>query len=159
MKSVITLLLFLGPLVAAGQKGNIVKLEKLQEIIRENDEKVLVLNFWATWCGPCVAELPLFEKLNAEKRSDIRVVLVSLDMDLDRDTEKVYKFISRKALQSEVYLLDEQDPNSWIDKIDREWSGALPATIVINKKTGQRKFIGKELHEGDLENVIASVSK
>jgi thiol-disulfide isomerase/thioredoxin len=159
MKSVITLLLFLGPFVAAGQKGNIVKLEKLQEIIRENDEKVLVLNFWATWCGPCVAELPLFEKLNAEKRSDIRVVLVSLDMDLDRDTEKVYKFISRKALQSEVYLLDEQDPNSWIDKIDREWSGALPATIVINKKTGQRKFIGKELHEGDLENVIASVSK
>jgi thiol-disulfide isomerase/thioredoxin len=156
-KVVIILFLALNGAVANAQQAPVIKLEKLQELIHSKDEKILVLNFWATWCGPCIAELPLFETLNASGRKDIEVALVSLDMDLDPDPEKVYKFISRKKLRSPVYVLDESDPNSWIDKIEQEWSGALPATIVINRLTGKRKFVGKELHEGDLEKLIAEV--
>jgi hypothetical protein len=77
-----------------------------------------------------------------------------MDLDLDPNPEKVYKFIARKNIQSEVLLLDEQDPDSWISKVEKNWSGALPATIVINQKTGKRKFIEKELHDGDLERLI-----
>jgi thiol-disulfide isomerase/thioredoxin len=156
-KVVIILFLALNGAVANAQQAPVIKLEKLQELIHSKDEKILVLNFWATWCGPCIAELPLFETLNASGRKDIEVALVSLDMDLDPDPEKVYKFISRKKLRSPVYVLDESDPNSWIDKIEQEWSGALPATIVINRLTGKRKFVGKELHQGDLEKLIAEV--
>jgi thiol-disulfide isomerase/thioredoxin len=152
----ISILLFSGT-VAYSQKAEIIKLERLQKIIHEKSDKIQVLNFWATWCGPCVKELPLFEKLNASAQTDVKITLVSLDLDLDPDPAKVYKFIERKNLQSEVLILDEKDSNAWIDKIDKNWSGALPATIIINQRTGQRKFVGKELHEGDLERLIEEI--
>jgi thiol-disulfide isomerase/thioredoxin len=152
----LSLLLFSGT-VAYSQKAEIIKLERLQKIINAKSDKIQVLNFWATWCGPCVKELPLFEKLNAAAQTDVKITLVSMDLDLDSDPAKVYKFIERKNLQSEVLILDEKDSNAWIDKIDKNWSGALPATIIINQRTGQRKFIGKELHEGDLERLIEEI--
>jgi thiol-disulfide isomerase/thioredoxin len=141
---------------AYAQQAKIVALNDLINIIESPSEKIKVINFWATWCAPCVKELPLFEKLNGE-RADVKVTLVSMDLDLDPNPEKVYKFISRKNIKSEVILLKEPDPNSWINKIEKEWSGALPATIIINTQTGQRKFIEKELHDGDLEKLIDSL--
>ncbi len=155
--------LFLIPLcfTAAGmlhaQKPAIVKLEQLQALIAEKSDKIHVINFWATWCAPCIKELPLFEQLNNKSSSDVKVTLVSMDLDLDPNPEKVYKFVARKKLKSEVLLLDAQNPNEWIDTIDKSWSGALPATIVINQRTGQRKFVERELHEGDLEQLIEQV--
>jgi len=136
------------------QSPKIIKLAELHRLITEKSEKIHIINFWATWCAPCVKELPLFEKISSEGRPDLRVTLVSLDLDLDPNPEKVYKFISKKNLQSEVVLLDEADPNSWINKIDSKWSGALPATMLINQKTGKRKFIEKALVEGELEKFI-----
>jgi thiol-disulfide isomerase/thioredoxin len=118
---------------------------------------ILVVNFWATWCAPCVKELPLFEKLHSEAKPGVSVALVSMDLDIDPNPDKVYRFVERKGLKSKVLLLDEKDPNSWISSIDPEWSGALPATIVINQKTGKRKFVERSLHEGDLEKLIAEV--
>jgi thiol-disulfide isomerase/thioredoxin len=139
---------------AFSQKAKIIRLNDLEKIIESKSEKILIINFWATWCGPCIKELPLFEKLNQENRPDVKVTLVSMDLDLDPNPDKVYRFLSRKNLQSEVLLLNEQNPNEWINRIEKQWSGALPATIVINQKTGQRKFVEKELHEGDLERLI-----
>jgi thiol-disulfide isomerase/thioredoxin len=120
-------------------------------------EKIQVINFWATWCGPCVKEIPMFESLTAAGRPDLTVTLVSLDLDLDPNPEKVYKFIARKAIKSQVLLLNEADPNSWINRIEKSWSGALPATLIINQKTGKRKFIGKELKEGELEKLLIEI--
>ena len=100
--------------------------------------------------------MPLLEKLNAD-RKDVRVRLVSMDMDLDPDPEKVRKFVARKKIVSQVLILDERNPNQWIDKVDKNWSGALPATLVVNNKTGKRKFVERELHEGELESLIAEV--
>jgi thiol-disulfide isomerase/thioredoxin len=142
---------------AAQPAAQTVKLDKLLEIIQEKSDHIKVINFWATWCAPCVKELPLFEKLGQE-RSDVVVMLVSMDLDLDPNPDKVYKFMARKKLQSQVLLLDEKDPNAWIEKIEKTWSGAIPATIIVNGKTGQRIFVEKELHEGDLEKLIAQVS-
>ena len=154
MKIFILFLAFLYTTVGVSQKPQTIKLHDLQKIINARTEKIQIINFWATWCGPCVKELPLFEKLNAAARDNIQVTLVSLDLDLDPDPEKVYKFIARKNIRSQVLLLNEDDPNSWIDKVDKAWNGALPATIFINQKTGERKFIGKELREGELEKYI-----
>ena len=141
-----------------GQEKNaeITKLDGLQKLMAMRSDGVLVVNFWATWCAPCVKELPLFEKVNAETRG-VSVALVSMDLDIDPNPEKVYRFVARKGLKSKVLLLDEKDPNSWISSIDPMWSGALPATIVINQKTGKRKFVERSLHEGDLEKLIAEV--
>jgi thiol-disulfide isomerase/thioredoxin len=157
MKNLLTILLLAGALTATAQEqAKIVKLPELQELITSKGDHIKVINFWATWCAPCVKEMPLFEKLGQE-RKDVKVTLVSLDLDLDPDPAKVHKFVARKKLQSQVLILDEKDPNSYIEQIEKTWSGALPATIIINSKTGQRKFVERELHEGELEKLIAEV--
>ncbi len=150
------ILLLISLTLFAQPKAEIIKLKQLQEHIQAKTDKVKVINFWATWCAPCIKEMPLFEKLNAE-RQNVEVTLVSMDLDLDPNPEKVYKFMDRRKIKSQVLILDERDPNSWIDQVDKNWSGALPATIIINGKTGKRKFIERELHEGELEKLIAEV--
>lgn len=150
------LLLACATAAVAQEQAKIVKLAELQELISAKGDHIKVINFWATWCAPCVKEMPLFEKLDQE-RTDVQVTFVSMDLDLDPDPSKVYKFVARKKLQSKVVMLDEKNPNSYIELIDKSWSGALPATIIVNSKTGQRKFVEKELHEGDLEKLIAEV--
>jgi thiol-disulfide isomerase/thioredoxin len=156
MKNVFLAIMLLGGSIAtSAQKAEIIKAEQLQHLLSKPTDKVRVINFWATWCGPCVKELPLFEKLNAEASETVEVILVSMDLVLDPNPEKVYKFIQRKNLQSRVLLLNEQEPN--IDGIEKEWSGALPATLILNNKTGSKKFIGRELKEGELEKVISEI--
>jgi thiol-disulfide isomerase/thioredoxin len=157
MKKMVFAFLVLGYSAASAQQAETIKLDKLKQLIDRKSDKVVVVNFWATWCAPCIKELPLFEKISTEKQPGVEVYLVSMDLDLDPNPDKVYRFIDRKKLQSTVLLLNEKDPNSWIDEIDSAWSGALPATLIINQKTGQRKFVGKELHEGDLEKMINEV--
>lgn len=141
--------------VAVAQTARPVKLKDIQKIMTDQ-ESIQVINFWATWCAPCIKELPQFEKLNQENKN-VKVTLVSLDYDLDPDPAKVNRFIARKKLQSSVVILEEKDPNSWIDKIEKEWNGSIPATLIINAKTGKRKFIEKELQEGDLEKLVAEI--
>jgi len=149
-------LLFGACLPVLAQKAEIMKLEKLQSEIAKPSDQVLVYNFWATWCAPCVKELPYFEKLNQDDKN-VKITLVSMDIDLDPNPDKVYKFIDKKKIQSRVVILDAVDPNSWINKIDKSWSGALPATLIINTKTGARKIINTALKEGELEKLIAEI--
>ncbi len=157
MSRFLILLLIICAFVAKAQEqAKIVKLPELQEMIAAKSDQIKVINFWATWCAPCVKEMPLFEKIGME-RQDVKITFVSMDLDLDPDPTKVYKFVTRKKIQSQVVILDEKNPNLYIDLIDKSWSGALPATIVVNTKTGQRKFVEKELHEGELEKLIAEV--
>jgi thiol-disulfide isomerase/thioredoxin len=155
----VAFLLMAFSLVGVGQamaQAKIVKLPELKKVMEAPGEEILVINFWATWCAPCIKELPLFEKVNAE-RKDVKVTLVSMDLDLDPNPAKVHRFVTKRKLASTVLILDENDPNVYIDEIEKQWSGALPATIVINSKTGKRKFVEKELHEGDLEKLIDEV--
>jgi thiol-disulfide isomerase/thioredoxin len=134
-----------------------VKLPELQKKIQEPGA-IRVVNFWATWCAPCVKEMPYFEELT-QKNKSVKVLLVSMDYDLDPDPAKVKRFIERKKIQSEVVILAEENPNDWIEKIDKNWSGALPSTLVINPSNGKRKFVQGELKSGDLEKFIEEVSK
>jgi thiol-disulfide isomerase/thioredoxin len=140
------------------QPASTVKLKDIQQLIAAPTEKIKVINFWATWCAPCVKEMPLFEKLNEENKG-VEVTLVSMDYDLDPNPEKVYRFVTRKNLKSKVLILAEANPNDWIDKIDKSWSGALPATLIIDAKSGKRTLIQHELKEGDLEKYIAEVTR
>jgi thiol-disulfide isomerase/thioredoxin len=143
-------------LISQAQQVPLIKLAELQKLMETPSDEIKVINFWATWCAPCIKEIPLFEKIN-QNRKDTKVTLVSMDIDLDPNPEKVNRFVARKKLQSQVVILNERNPNDWIDKIEKEWSGALPATLIINTKNGKRKFVEKELHEGDLEKLIEEV--
>lgn len=144
--------------IAQTQEANLVSVEQLQSAIRGDESKIQVINFWATWCAPCVKEMPLLEKLHLSDNR-VHVRLVSMDMDLDPNPEKVMAFIRRKKLLSEVLILNEKGPsNEWIDRIEKTWSGALPATLVVNNRNGKRKFIERQLQEGELEKLIDEVN-
>jgi len=151
-----TFLVLLLSLALQAQTEDLVSLDRFQQMVQDEKEQIQVVNFWATWCAPCIKELPLLERLTKNNK-EVLVRLVSMDMDLDPNPDKVRKFAIRKNIQSQVLILNERNPNQWIDKIDKAWSGALPATLVINNKNGKRKFVEKELHEGDLERMIAEV--
>ncbi len=155
MKLSVLALLFMLTSASFAQEAAVVKFDKLQKILDEKSEKIQVINFWATWCAPCVKELPYFEMLNAENRPGIKVTLVTLDFANKLD--KVNSFLVRKQMKANVILLDEIDYNSWIDKVEKAWSGAIPATLVINSMTGKRKFVEKELKDGDLDLLINEV--
>ncbi len=138
------------------QRLEIVKFDALEEIMTRKSNKIEVINFWATWCAPCIKELPYFESINAEESNDYKVTLVSLDF-ADEFEKKVKGFVAKRGLKSDIILLDEIDYNSWIDKVDSTWSGAIPATLIINHNSGKRKFVEKELNEGELIQLINTV--
>lgn len=135
--------LFVGSL-SAQQTAKVIHFEDLENWFQKDDDTLYVINFWATWCRPCVAELPFFDDLKKEyKDSPVQVLLVSLDFVEDMES-RVEPFIKRKKPKSPIFLLDEAKPNQWIGKVDETWTGAIPATIFVNHKREIREF-----HEGD----------
>jgi thiol-disulfide isomerase/thioredoxin len=148
-----TLLSFLFTNLAVAQT-KVIKFPALETMLQKKEGPIQVINFWATWCGPCVKELPMFEQVNTNN-ANVKVTLVSLDFADKLD--KVDAFVMRKSMKSEVVLLDEIDYNSWIDKVEKSWEGAIPATLIYNPTTGKRVFTQHELKDGELEKLIESV--
>ncbi|MEM9834421.1 MAG: TlpA disulfide reductase family protein [Bacteroidota bacterium] len=141
---IILILALIGGQSLFAQEIEELSFEELNKRIRsDNETEVLVVNFWATWCKPCVKELPYFDSLQAHyPTKKVKVVLVSLDIE----AEAAKKYRERKNIQSEVVYLDEVDHNAWIDRISSDWSGAIPATLFVDN-SGQEQF-----HEGELSD-------
>ena len=119
---------------------NFEALEK--KYFQKKNDSIYVINFWATWCAPCIKEIPYFEKLQQEHKSDqLKVLLVSVDFRNQLES-KVMPFVKQRELKNEVFLLDESDQQKFIDRIDKTWSGAIPATLFV--KGDKRKFLEKE---------------
>lgn len=150
MKKLLFFLFLASTVNVLAQKAKPITLKELQEMMARPSDKIQVFNFWATWCGPCVKELPELEKANGKAA----VNLISLDYDLDKKVDKVNRFIAKKGLKSPVYFLKAGDPNSWISKIDSRWTGGIPATIIIYPNSEKREFILGGLKPGELESLL-----
>jgi thiol-disulfide isomerase/thioredoxin len=130
---------------------------ELKPLLEKNDGKTYIINFWATWCAPCVKELPYFEKINQEySDKNVQVLLVSLDFPKQVE-RKLIPFINKRKLKSEVVLLDDINENVWIKAIDKSWSGAIPATIIYNKNN--RKFYEQSFDYKTLKNELLTFLK
>ncbi len=129
-----------------------VTLADVERRFAHGSDTVFVVNFWATWCRPCVAELPVFDHLARTSGSysrPIKVVLVSLDAASDRST-KLEPFIRKRGMSCEVVRLNESKPHLWIDRVDPTWQGSIPATWIVSRDQRvlyEREFTQQELHD------------
>lgn len=126
-----------------GQPFPVLDYKSLEALMRPEGSKVYIVNFWATWCAPCIKELPFFEQITREYAPDkVEVTLVSLDVPQMWDTRLV-PFVEEQRIKSRVVILDDPKQNTWIPKVDRNWSGAIPATLIYT--TDQRVFYEEPL--------------
>ncbi len=123
-----------------------------EQYLNRDTDTLYIINFWATWCGPCVKELPYFEQITEKyKTQKVKVILVSLDFAKNYETT-LLPFMQKRKLKSEVILLDDPASNQWIDQVDATWSGSIPATIIYTKNS--RKFYEQSFNFEELDSIV-----
>jgi thiol-disulfide isomerase/thioredoxin len=138
---------------AAQENVRMVSFDEIRNLMNRNTDTTYVINFWATWCNPCVHELPNFVKLDSMyKNTKVKVYLVSLDAPKEIDT-RLKPFVKKNHIRGPVWLL--KAPDSWIDDVDSSWDGTIPSTLVINNKIKMRQFTEKELSMDALNNMVS----
>ena len=137
------------------------KLEKINfkninnEIINLNkfENSLVIINFWATWCAPCVKEIPHFEYVNQKYSSDsLKVILASFDYPSQIDS-KLIPFLNKNEIKSDVVLIDDLNIRDWMSVVSESWDGAIPATLIINKRS--QKFYPQVFDRVKLENELS----
>lgn len=124
---------------------NVVSLAQLKNETQKPDSDTLyVVNFWATWCKPCVAEMPYFTQA-AETFASQKVKVVFVSLNSAKEKGNVEKFVADKNIKQQVLLLSAGNPNLWIDSLETTWGGSIPATVMY--KNGKKVFF----HEGEFE--------
>ncbi len=107
----------------------------LAELLRNDGAGPLVVNFWATWCGPCVRELAVFREVAAEG-GPARFALVSVDAR--RDRPRVGPFLTSLGLALPAYHLDTDDPSSVLSRAVPRWPDIIPVTLVLEPGGAER---------------------
>ncbi len=148
--------LYFGSKIAKAQKIKTYNFNALEPIFHYQNDTTYVINFWAMWCKPCVEELPEFEEIRKDYSSKkVKLILISLDFGKNVE-DRLVAFLKRKNIKVEVVILDDPDANSWIDKVDEKWDGALPATVIYRKD--QRKVYTRQVSYSELAKSIYQVS-
>ena len=130
--------------VAFSQQVKKVRITEIEEIIQKSDHPVII-SFWATWCLPCVHEIPyLQETVKKYGNKGVELVLVSLDFK-ESFPATIESFIKQKNFQASFYWLNETNADHFCPKIDQKWDGSIPATLFVNNKTSYRKFYDRQL--------------
>lgn len=129
---------------------------ELTPVFDIHNDTTYVINFWATWCAPCVEELPYFEQLATSHQGEaVRFVMVSLDFKREV-RKKLYRFVKERPFTLPVVALTDTKTNIWIDLVDPNWSGAIPITII--RKNDKRLFIAEQFDSyQDLEDAFKQI--
>lgn len=131
-----------------------VNAEWISHMSKNKSDTVYVINFWATWCKPCIEELPYFEQLTAKYANQkLKVILVSCDFKKQIES-RLIPFTKQKNIMSEVVFMNETNPDTWIGLVDKRFSGAIPATLIIKGDTGFRHFSEGETTFEELDHIV-----
>jgi thiol-disulfide isomerase/thioredoxin len=106
------------------------KESEIKEIVKNSSDKLRLINVWATWCAPCIAEYPdLVELQRWYGQRDFE--FVSLSADKPENSEKALKFLKKVPSPVQNYLYDGEDNYKLIEAVDPKWNGALPYTLLV----------------------------
>lgn len=145
----LTLLLLL-PLFSWAQIP-VEKFDELEKRWLKNNDTVYLVNYWATWCKPCVEELPYFIELEEQMKNEkFSMILVSLDFSSQIES-RVIPFLTEHNISSQVIVLDDK-ANYWINKVNKNWDGDIPVTQVI--KNGEKEFHNSSLNLEELQKIV-----
>jgi len=155
MRLLILIIILTTTLQLSSQNINVVNFNNLEPYLSTESDTVFVVNFWATWCKPCVEELPGFFKLEEElKNEKFKLLLVSLDF-ASHIEQRVKPFIKKNKITTEVVVLDDPDANIWINKVNPDWDGSIPITLIFNKKYS--KFIDSTIEYEELKEEVEKI--
>jgi len=120
----------------------------LDKLISENKDKVLLFNYWATWCKPCVDEFPDLMKLHKNyKDKDFKLIFVSLDFGEDFKDE-ITTFLKENGVDFDTYYNNFNKDEELLNYVDKNWEGGIPGTFIYDKTGKLRKsMVGK--HDDD----------
>jgi thiol-disulfide isomerase/thioredoxin len=155
-KSLLVVVFQFATIVSFSQEIKSVKINDLEKIIADC-KTPLIVNFWATWCMPCVEELPYFqEEAKNHGKDSVQLLLVSLDFK-EAFPAGITRFMIKRKITAPVVWLDETNADYFCPKIDAKWSGAIPATLFINNNTGHRNFVEEQISREKLKQEIMAI--
>lgn len=153
------LIYFFAEAAYSQQKISEWKITDVENHIAQNKDAILVINFWATFCKPCVAEIPSFiEVCNRYKDKKVSLLLISLDLP-SFYPKKIAAFAAKHHFNTPISWLNESNADYFCPKVDAKWSGSIPATLIINTKNGKRIFFEEEISGEALEKAIMEVER
>lgn len=122
----------------------------------EAKDTLYILNFWATWCKPCMEELKSIDSVGIENKGT-EVKLIFVNLDFIEKKERVNQILLQKDIMSECILLDEVNGNDYIDKISEKWSGDIPATLL--KHSVKKELLNKKMSAAQLRSALRNFRK
>ena len=161
---VVLLILFIC-IINYGQTGQLtqknievseITIDELNDIIKNREGKVLLINIWATWCIPCKEEFPDIIKFSDKYDEQIELVGISIDFP-DEVVSKIIPFLNKLEPNFVNYVNIENDTEKFINNLNPEWSGAIPATFFYNIDGEQFLFYEGKMSFKEIENKILNV--
>lgn len=144
-------------LSARAQDVTLLTIEQFENRLKSGRDTTYIINLWATWCKPCLKEIPYFEKLSEELAGQkVKVILLSTD-NRSKINTSVASMVKRLRLKNEVFVINEKSQQEYVKRLDKRWSGALPATLFINRLKGKQEFYEKELSYTELLKIYGSI--
>jgi thiol-disulfide isomerase/thioredoxin len=134
----------------------IISVSELNQILKQNKGNAVLVNVWATWCAPCREEFPDLVKLAKNYNEKLKIIGISAD-DSDAIDSKVIPFLKKNNAEFENYLIKVVDPEDFINLLNKDWSGAIPATFIYDNDGVQKEMlIGKRSFE-EFEKAVKKV--
>jgi len=155
MKKIVSLTcLLVACLFASAQEIPSWKITDVVNYYSKKSDSVYVINFFATFCKPCVAEIPYLQTI-AKKYEGQKVKLILISLDLPTYYPGLIdKFAKNNNINADIAWLNESNADYFCNKIDKKWSGSIPATLFVNAKSGSKAFFEEPLSEQKFEEVL-----
>lgn len=160
MKKIVSILVIVSMgVLSIAQSSSIQKVSAAEvKTLIDKSSGPTIINFWASWCGPCIREIPYMEQQVAALATPVKLILVSLDFPSSYPTQ-LTGFVKKKGYKSEIVYLADTDVAVFTPLIDKQWTGAIPASIFIDNKKGYYQFFNSQLTEARLQKELANLLK